>query len=458
VAENKAVHFVGIGGVGMSGLALMLLAKGESVSGSDIKESAATRTLAEKGAKIFTGHRAQNVADARLLVVSSAVSPSNPELKEAKEKGIPVIRRADMLFSLMKDRKRIVITGTHGKTTTTSMIAYILHRAGFEPDFAVGGYVGVLGGVNAGLGKGEYFVAEADESDGSFLKLPPDIGIVTNIEEEHLDHYGNLRNLKKAFWDFASLTPAGGIMILNSDDRNVSEIIKRKRLLKCGVLTYSTSGKADFCASGIRLDLWGSEFEVTGEGRRLGRIRLGVPGMHNVANALAAACAALQAGVDFSKACEALADFRSAKRRIEVKGEEKGVLVIDDYAHHPSEIDATMRVARRLGRKRMIVVFQPHRYSRTRFLGRELGRSLSRTDIVILTKIYSAGEKEIKGVDQSVIFSGIRTCGEKRYIEDKGEAASYIAGIAKPGDLVLTMGAGDVYTIGEEILRKLKEK
>jgi len=455
--KGKGIHFVGIGGVGMSALAWILLQKGEVVSGSDIKKTAPIQRLQESGATVYIGHRRENIENARLLVVSSAISSSNPELLEARKRGIRIISRAEMLAELMKGKKGIIITGSHGKTTTTSMISLILDRAGFNPGFAIGGYVDALEG-NANAGRGEYFVAEADESDGSFLKLSPWIAVATNIEAEHLNYYGSMDALKRAFWKFVSGIPSCGTAILNADCKNVMQIIRKKDSLKCRVIAYTVKKMdADFCAVDIHLNEWSSRFTVIEKNRKLGILELQVPGLHNVSNALAATAAGLKTGIEFERIKSALKDFRGAHRRFEKKGEEKGVLVIDDYAHHPSEIDATMRAARNLKRRRLIVIFQPHRYSRTKLLGKELGRALSHTDVVIVTRIYSAGEKAIKGVDPGLILGGIKS-RYKKYIGDREKIISCVMNILRPGDLLLTMGAGDVYTIGEEILERLKRK
>lgn len=452
---NQTTHFVGIGGAGMSALAYILLEKGKKVSGSDIKDSPAIRRLRSKGAVVYIGHRKENIRDAKLLVVSSAIPKENPELMEAKRLKIPIISRAVMLASLMDNSKNIIIAGTHGKTTTTSMISFLLESNGFDPTLAIGGELKVFGG-NAKLGRGDYFVAEADESDGSFLKLTADIGIVTNIEPEHLDYYKNIQEIRNAFINFLKNIRRAAVLCL--DDENISRILKGKFRRNVQIISYGIKNdRALLTVKDIQLKSWGSRALIVKNGVELGTLRLNVPGIHNVLNALATIGVGLFLGIRFKRICEAMRRFKNVRRRFEVKGRARGILIIDDYAHHPTEIRMTLQTARILAKKRIIVVFQPHRWTRTKFLGRELGIALSSADLIFVTQIYSAGERPIPGVHPRIIVDAIKTLNKNaRFVKKSRDIISILLKILKKGDVFITLGAGDVYKIGEELLEKLK--
>ena len=454
---KKTVHLVGIGGAGMSALARIMLERGESVSGSDVKESHITENLRHKNAAIYIGHKKSNVLNAKLLVVSSAIRKNNPELIEAKKRKIPVISRAVMLASLMKGTKNIVIAGSHGKTTTTSMISILLESNGFDPTLAIGGELKVFGG-NAKQGKGEYFVAEADESDGSFLKLMPDIAVVTNVEAEHLDFYKDIFDIRKAFKKFINNTSAKGTVVLCIDDPNIEKILQEGINKKLEVITYGIKNPiARVSARKIRLNSWSSSADILKDGKKIGNLKLNIPGIHNMLNATAAVAVGLKLGIEFKDIAKSFAVFRNVRRRFEVKGEIRNILVIDDYAHHPSEIAVTLKAAKGLKRKRIVTIFQPHRFSRTKFLCNEIAEALAMSDVVLLRKIYAAGEKPINGVDTQLVIKALRPLNANvKYIDDPKEILYYLSKELKAGDVLLTMGAGDGYKIGEDFLRNAK--
>jgi len=457
VKAKKTVHLVGIGGAGMSALARIMLERGESVSGSDVKESHITENLRHKNAAIYIGHKKSNVLNAKLLVVSSAIRKNNPELIEAKKRKIPVISRAVMLASLMKGTKNIVIAGSHGKTTTTSMISILLESNGFDPTLAIGGELKVFGG-NAKQGKGEYFVAEADESDGSFLKLMPDIAVVTNVEAEHLDFYKDIFDIRKAFKKFINNTSAKGTVVLCIDDPNIEKILQEGINKKLEVITYGIKNPiARVSARKIRLNSWSSSADILKDGKKIGNLKLNIPGIHNMLNATAAVAVGLKLGIEFKDIAKSFAVFRNVRRRFEVKGEIRNILVIDDYAHHPSEIAVTLKAAKGLKRKRIVTIFQPHRFSRTKFLCNEIAEALAMSDVVLLRKIYAAGEKPINGVDTQLVIKALRPLNANvKYIDDPKEILYYLSKELKAGDVLLTMGAGDGYKIGEDFLRNAK--
>lgn len=452
--SQQKVHFIGIGGAGMSALAHILLAQGAAVSGSDLAESAATHRLRALGARIYTGHRASNLESEApdLVVVSSAVPAVNPEVAAARAREIPIVARGEMLARLMNPRVGIAVAGTHGKTTTTSMIALALERAGLDPTVAIGGDLADIGG-NAKLGRGPHFVAEADESDRSFLHLRPHIAVVTNIEADHLENYGSTEAIVDAFRDFVAQVPAGGLAVLCRDDRNAMSLAPPP----CPWVTYGLSGPADYTVQDVRLDGMGSRAVVVERGTVLGELELAVPGVHNILNALAAIAVGRHIGIGFAELAKALAGFHGAKRRFEVLGEERGILVVDDYAHHPTEIRATLAAARQLGR-RVVAVFQPHRYTRTRFLGDELAHSFADADCLVLTDIYAAAERPIPGVTIDRVFAATReAAGDKvSLVRDKEAIPGYLLATTRPGDLVITLGAGDVRRAGEQFLALLQ--
>jgi UDP-N-acetylmuramate--alanine ligase len=453
----ESLHFIGVGGAGMNGIAQILLELGYKVSGSDLNASPTTEKLTNLGGKIYIGHDEKNVRDADLVVVSSAVPANNVELKAAKELGIPIVKRAEMLAELMKGKYSIAVAGAHGKTTTTSMISLVLENAGLDPTIIIGGELKNIGG-NAKCGKSKYLVAEADESDGSFLCLCPTIAVITNIEDDHLDHYGSKEKIFEAFIDFANLVPDSGFVVMCIDDPGVRAVLPK---IKKEVITYSINDhpQADFCAKEIELDNFQSTFFVYWEGKRLGKISLMVPGRHNVSNALAAVIIGRKLGIPMEQISEGLLDFKGAKRRFQLIGEAKGIKVVDDYAHHPTEIMATLQAAKQGNPKRMISVFQPHRYSRTKMIGKEFGKAFSAADLVIVTDIYPAGEEPILGVSSQIIIDSLKEhrCREVVYIPEKEKVVDYLKEILQPGDLVMTIGAGNIWTVAEELVSELQK-
>ena len=449
----QQVHFVGIGGVGMSGLAEVILTLGYRVTGSDARRNEAVERLERLGAKVHVGHAAGHIEGAHVVVYSSAVTRDNPELQAARQRGIPVIPRAEMLAELMRVKHGIAIAGTHGKTTTTSMVGAVLAEAGFDPTLVVGGRVTALG-ANARLGQGEFLVAEADESDGSFLRLTPTIAVVTTIDAEHLDYYRDLAAIREAFLSFVSKVPFYGVAVLCADQPEIQAILPR---VEKRVITYGLGAPADLVAASVRLNELTARFEVLQRGDSLGELRLQVPGLHNVANALAATAVGLDLEVPFAAVQRALASFTGVHRRFQVKGEVAGILVVDDYGHHPAEIRATLAAARQGFARRRVVVFQPHRYTRTFHLHDEFLTAFDDADVLIVTDIYPAGEPPIPGVTARGLAEGIgaRTGRDVRYVGDRAEVVEALLHIVRPGDLVLTLGAGDVGTIADQVRERL---
>lgn len=453
------IHFVGIGGIGMSGIAEVLLNLGYKVSGSDAKRSAITDRLESLGGTIYEGHDAANIEGAQVLVTSTAVRPDNVEVAEAMRRQIPVIPRAEMLAELMRLKYGIAVAGSHGKTTTTSMVATVMDRGGFDPTIVVGGRVNTLGS-NAKLGSGEFMVAEADESDKSFLKLSPAIAIVTNIDREHLDFYRDLAEIQDHFVQFVNKVPFYGAVIICLDDANVQAIIPR---ITRRIITYGLSAQADISASNVAVsrDSFGSTFTVRRRGEDLGHIRLSVPGAHNICNALAAVAVGLDLEMNFELIAEALAAFHGAERRFQIKGcaggddDSHNILVVDDYGHHPTEIRATLAAAKSTGR-RLVVLFQPHRYTRTQALHDDFARSFYDADVVLLTDIYAASEEPIAGVTAQALAEEIERFGHRnvRYVGSVEQGVQTLLDVRQPGDLVLTLGAGNVWRAGEEFLAK----
>jgi UDP-N-acetylmuramate--alanine ligase len=453
VFRNKKVkvHFVGIGGIGMSGIAELLLNLGYRVSGSDLKESEITRRLASLGGQVVIGHRSDNVApDVDVVVTSSAVKKGNPEVTVAKERGIPVIPRAEMLAELMRLKEGVAIAGSHGKTTTTSLIATVLAHARLDPTAVVGGKLNALGS-NAKLGKGQLMVVEADESDGSFLRLSPAIAVITNVDPEHLDYYGTVEALQQAFVDFADRVPFYGLAVLCVDHPVVQHLIPRigKRHT-----TYGLSPQAEWRADDIRHGPFQSKFLVSYKGKQQGEVTLHMVGAHNVLNALACCAVAHELGISFKLTAEALKEFAGVQRRFTVRGEAKGITVVDDYGHHPAEIRATLAGARAsFPHRRIVCAFQPHRYTRTRDLLGEFATAFNNADSLILTDIYPAGEEAIPGVSGAKLYEAVRACGHRdaSFVE-RGELAKKLRQKAREGDLVITLGAGDITHVGEELL------
>ncbi len=448
------IHFVGIGGIGMSGIAELLLNLGYTVSGSDLKSSEITERLKRFGGRIHKGHAEDHVGDADVVVVSSAVDADNPEVRAARQASIPVIPRAEMLAELMRLKYSIAVAGAHGKTTTTSIVSAVLDRGGLDPTVVIGGKLKSIG-TNARLGEGEFIVAEADESDGSFLKMSPTIAVVTNIDREHLDHYPDLDAIKSAFLEFIDRIPFYGLAVLCLDNESVQGLIPE---IKKRYTTYGMSTQADVQARNVKFEGLRSRFTLHHRGEPLGDIRLNLPGIHNVYNAMASVAVGFELGIPFETVKAALETVEGVQRRLEIKGDVNGITIVDDYGHHPTEIKTTLQAAKEAWPdRRMVVVFQPHRYSRTRALFDEFTRSFYQSDVLLVLPIYSAGEKVIEGVDSSSMCDGIRQHGHKEVI-CKGTITAAVAGlkdILVPGDILLTLGAGDVWKVGEEILRDL---
>jgi UDP-N-acetylmuramate--alanine ligase len=452
----RRVHFVGIGGIGMSGIAEVLLNLGYRVSGSDLAESDTTLRLKRLGAEVFIGHRSQNLRDADVVVISSAVRQDNPEVIAAHERIIPVIPRAEMLAELMRMKYSVAVAGTHGKTTTTSMIATVLAHGGLDPTAVIGGKLNIFGS-NAKLGQGDLLVAEADESDGSFLKLSPTIAVVTNIDPEHLDHYRNLEEIQKAFLAFINKVPFYGLAILCLDEENVQALIPQ---VQKRYVTYGLSSQANFRAADLSYQGLTTSFRVLANEKELGRISIQLPGLHSVYNALATIAAASELEIDFDVVRQALGAFSGVQRRFQIKGEWNGVMVVDDYGHHPTEIKATLSAAKSGWGRRTVVIFQPHRYSRTRDLFKEFLTAFNQADVLFLTAIYPASEDPIPDVNVQGLYEGIKGHGHKdvTLVVDKKEIPDRLLPRLKPGDMVFTLGAGDIWKIGETLIEKLKKK
>jgi len=451
----EKIHFVGIGGIGMSGIAEVLLNLGYKVSGSDLRESDTTERLRGLGGEICIGHAAENLTNVDVVVTSTAVQSDNPEVIEAKRRMVPVIPRAEMLAELMRMKYGIAIAGTHGKTTTTSMVATVLTHAGIDPTIVIGGKLNTLGS-NAKLGQGKFLVAEADESDGSFLTLSPTIAVVTNIDADHLDFYtGGLEQIKDTFVSFINKVPFYGLAVLCQEDRNINEIIPR---IKKRFMTYGLSSQADLRATHVKLDGFQTSFTAHYKGYRLGEISFNMPGAHNVLNALACTAVALELDVPFDKIQEGFAQFGGVGRRFTVKGEKNGIMVVDDYGHHPAEIRATLGAARNgWPERRLVVAFQPHRYSRTKELFNEFVTCFYDADVLVLTDIYAASEQPIPGVTAERLAEETRRHGQRdvTYIADRNDLPDHLAGIVKEGDIVITLGAGNIWQAGEELVKKL---
>ncbi len=450
----KHIHFVGIGGIGMSGIAEVLLNLGYRVSGSDMKESDTTERLRRLGGVITIGHNAANITSPHVVVISSAVTRENVEVVAAREKQIPVIPRAEMLAELMRLKYGVAIAGAHGKTTTTSMVATVLAAGGIDPTVVIGGKLNSLG-TNAKLGQGEFLVAEADESDGSFLKLSPTIAVVTTIDEEHLDYYKDIDEIKQAFLTFVNKVPFYGVSVLCLDQPHIQSLIPQ---IQKRYQTYGLSSQADYQARDAALHGLGSTFKVVHHGTDLGLFELSVPGVHNINNSLAAIAVARELDVDLEVIRKAIREFSGVQRRFQIKGDVNGVTVVDDYGHHPTEIKATLAAAASGMDRRVVVVFQPHRYTRTQHLFKDFFTSFNQADKVILLDIYAAGEKPIPGVSGQALYEGIKKHGHKDvlFMPDRGAVVEYLVGAVKKGDLLLTLGAGDVWKIGEQVLEKLK--
>ena len=453
--KRHRLHFVGIGGIGMSGIAEVLLNLGYAVTGSDLHESEVTERLRKLGAQVFVGHQEGNLAaDPSVVVISTAVKYSNPEVLEARRRHIPVIPRAEMLAELMRMKYGVAVAGSHGKTTTTSMIAAVLSTAGLDPTMVIGGRVHMLG-TNAKMGQGAILVAEADESDGSFLLLSPTIAVVTNIDREHMDFHQTMERLNESFLDFINKIPFYGLAVLCLDNAHVRALLPkvRKRFA-----TYGLSSDADFSAQDLQMKPTGVEYTVLHHAKPLGKLRLHRPGRHSASNALAAVAVGHELEIPFSRVAEALDGFTGIHRRFEIKGEPRGITIIDDYGHHPAEIQATIEAIHDSWKRPLIVIFQPHRFSRTQDLFDDFLTAFDGADRLVLTEIYAAGEDPIEGVTSEALYQGIKRRGhmEVDFIPDKGQIVKQLVGKLNPGDIVLTLGAGDVYKVGEALVEALK--
>ncbi len=452
-------HFVGIGGVGMSGLAELLHDLGCGVSGSDLRDSAGLERLRARGVQVAVGHDAALVEEADVVVVSSAVPATNPELREAERRSIPVIARAEMLAEIMRMKEGIAVAGAHGKTTTTSLVAHVLGEAGLDPTAVIGGRVIGAAGDSGGarLGAGDFLVAEADESDGSFLRLQPVVAVITNVEAEHLDHWGSFDAILGGFADFANRVPFWGLTVACLDDPGVQSILPR---LTRRITTYGFSTQADLVATDVEARHWGMSFLVRWRGERLGSVQLSLPGRHNVQNALAALCVALELEVPFAVAAQALEGFRGIERRFETVGSAAGVRVVDDYGHHPTEIRATLGAARALHSGRIVVAFQPHRYTRTRDLFEAFATAFHDADVLLLTEIYAAGEEKIPGVESAALAAAIESHGHRsvRFVADLDRVGAELLPALRRGDLVLVMGAGSIASLGPRLVAGLEAR
>lgn len=455
--RTRHIHMVGIGGIGMSGIAEILLQKEYIITGSDVSMGETIERLQELGADITIGHDKKNIEGADVVVYTSAVeAEENIETKAALEKGIPVIKRAEMLSELMRMKYGVGVAGTHGKTTTTTMIGHVIQDAQFDPTIIVGGKVHSFSETNAVVGKGDIIVVEADEFDRTFLRLTPSLGVITNIEAEHLDIYDNLEDVKDAFIEFANKVPFYGAVVLCLDDPNVRSIIPS---IERRTITYGFTPQAKVRATDIKIDHFTSAFTVINSNETLGQITLNAPGEHNVKNALAAVAVGLELDIDFEKIKSGLERFEGVFRRFQLKTEKDDVMVIDDYAHHPTEVQATLDAARKGWKDRRIVaVFQPHLYSRTQELYKEFGLSFFDAEVCVITDVYPSREEPIEGVTGKLIADVAKEYGHQKvhYIEDKAELPAQLKQIVEPGDVVITMGAGDIYKYGEQFVEALE--
>jgi len=452
ISSVNKIHFVGIGGAGMSGIAEVLKRLGYTVTGSDIQESPVTKRLHAAGCTVHIGHKASYVKDAHVVVISSAVKPDNIEIVQAVKRGIPVIQRAEMLAELMRIKYGIAIAGSHGKTTTTSMVSQILSFAGRDPTMVIGGrFKNIASGGYKG--SGDFLVAEADESDASFLKLSPFVVVVTNIDDDHLDFYGNMDNLKQTFVDFINSVPFYGMAFLCADDANISEVLPQ---IRKKYFTYGFSKNADYVVKVSGTEFFKTTYSISYKGKKLGVITIPAPGLHNVVNSAAAVCVCLNLGVNILKIKRALKEYMGVARRFEVKGQARGIIFIDDYAHHPTEVKMTLKTARETWpERRLTVLFEPHRYTRTKEQAWSLGRSFARADAVYILPIYSAGEEKIPGITSQLIWENIPRNIRKKMFFTGDEAARCLPQFLMKNDVLITIGAGDVYKVGEKILKKM---
>ena len=449
----RSIHFVGIGGIGMSGIAEVLLAHGFAVSGSDLRESDTVARLRQLGAEIHIGHRSENLTRADVVVFSSAVRRDNPEVVAARERAIPVIPRAEMLAELMRLKDGIAIAGSHGKTTTTSLVATVLRDAGLDPTVVIGGKLNALG-TNAARGAGNLLVTEADESDGSFLHLTPAIAVVTNIDAEHLDYYGDHEHVKQAFVQFANRVPFYGLVIACLDHPHVQDVLPR---IDKRIATYGLAAQAEYRAKNPVVKGLLTSFEVVRRGESLGTFEVRMPGIHNVLNALATIAVADELGVPLVQVKKSLASFGGVQRRFTIVGEHDGITIVDDYGHHPAEVQVTLEAAQRAYGRRLLVAFQPHRYTRTRHCFDELTRAFNRADVLLLTDVYAAGEEPIEGADSAHLAQAIRAHGHRdvTHVASVDDLAQALERRLQPGDIVITMGAGSITHVGRALLARL---
>ncbi|MEI6127541.1 MAG: UDP-N-acetylmuramate--L-alanine ligase [Pseudomonadota bacterium] len=454
--KNQHIHFVGIGGIGMSGIAELLLNLGYRVSGSDGKKTDITKRLASLGASLYYGHDKKNVADVDVVVTSSAIKKDNPEVLSAQERNIPVIPRAEMLAELMRLKYGIAVAGAHGKTTTTSLVAAVLDSGGIDPTVVIGGKL-IKTNTNAVLGAGDFLLAEADESDGSFLNLPPTIAVVTNIDREHMDYYESMDQIKDAFLTFLNKVPFYGLSIICLDDENLQSIIPG---IKRRVLTYGCASQADLQARDIRIEGFTTSFNVYYQEKKLGQVKLHLPGMHNVYNSLAAIGVGLELAIDFSDIKKGLRECKGIQRRIQLRAKKHGIRWIDDYGHHPTEIKATLKAVRHIAAQRVVVLFQPHRYSRTYHLFKEFMTAFYDADALVVTDIYAAGESPREDITSLKFYEGLKEYGNKdvTFFPDLKQAETYLMEFLQDGDVFLTLGAGDVWKSGEAVMKGLQQK
>jgi UDP-N-acetylmuramate--alanine ligase len=456
--NKTSYHFIGIGGIGMSGLAELLVRQGYPVSGSDLAEGPITRRLQTLGVRVHTGHRPEHLGDADVVVHSTAVKEDNPELAAARARGLKVLRRGELLADLMKNHFQVAVTGAHGKTSTTAMAAAVLRAGGLDPTVVVGALWDNLGS-NAILGRGEFFVAEADESDASFTFLAPQVSVITNLDKEHLDFYRDLAHIQETFAGYLAGLPPGARLVVWADDPHLVPVLKN---CPHELLTYSLRpGAADFYATDLSPQGLGYRFRLWRRGRALGTMTLPLAGSHYVLNAMAACAVGSILGLDFPVWQQGLANLGQIHRRCQVKGEAQGILVLDDYGHHPTEIRSTLKgLAQAFPRRRLVVAFQPHRYSRTRALLPEFFPVFDQAGLVFITEIYSAGERRLNGVSGRAVYEGVRQTGHlgAHFIEDNMALADYILHHLNAGDLVLTLGAGDIWKTGEELLARLHHR
>ena len=452
------IHLVGIGGSGMSGIAEVLLTLGYKVTGSDLMHSDITNRLASLGGQIFIGHQESHIEGAQVVVISSAVQPTNPEVIAARKRVIPVIPRAEMLAELMRLKFGVAIAGAHGKTTTTSMVASVLAQAGMDPTFVVGGKINALG-THARLGRSDLLIAEADESDGSFLRLSPSMVVVTNIDHEHLDYYGSMDRLQGAFLEFINKVPFYGVAILCADDERLRALLPKvvKRYVTYGVDSRHHTVQLDLSASNISITGTVTEFQVQFQRKTLGTFRLGIPGTHNVSNALATIAVALELDVPIDLIRNGLAAFQGVERRFHLRGEKKGIMVLDDYGHHPTEIHVTLEALKIGWARRVVVCFQPHRYTRTRDLLDKFAHVFDQADKVFITEIYAAGETPIPGISGRILADKVRASGHPgvTYVAENAHVIERVLPQLQPDDVIITLGAGDIWKVGVELLERL---